>query len=174
MTKIEKPQSKFKEGDIVEFKDYEDLKNYTGIVTAVISSESNPSDFYTYVLDNVWYGDRPDPRFLSGLQNSIQVVEKSVIGLVELLKPEFLEKHGWFILPDFLPEKFYVKNTYPVALKLNEDENYFEVFKIDSNIIEKEILSVVLSIKDYDKFINPILSQLRWKKSFKPPSSPPQ
>lgn len=160
MTKFAKPQSKFKEGDIVEFKDYQDLKNYNGIVTAVISSESNPTYYYTYVLDNVWYGDRPDIRFTSGLQNSVQVVEKNVIGLVEMLIPEILEKNGWFILPDYLPEKFYVKNRYPVTLKMNEDENYFEVFKIDSKTIGEEILSVILSIKDYDKFIIPILSQL--------------
>lgn len=83
-----------------------------------------------------------------------------MIGLVDKLTTDFLETNGWFILSDSLREKFYVKNRYPVTLKLNEDENYFEVFTIDSKTIGEEILAVILSVKDYDKFIVLILGQL--------------
>jgi len=154
--------AKYQEGQLVEFKDYQDLKNYIGRITSVIHSETDPLTEYSYVLNGVDFGQRNESRWKSGLNDGVDVIESNIIRPLEDMSVDFLLKNGWFISnnPDH-PKDFYVKNRYPIAIQHEKEQNQFWVYDPKIQNRHMDIMDLLENEKDYDDLIIPILKELK-------------
>lgn len=51
-------KAKYKERQLVEFKDYQDQKKFVGRIASIIHADTNPINEYYYVLNRVNFGER--------------------------------------------------------------------------------------------------------------------
>lgn len=153
---------KYQEGQLVEFKDYQDLKNYVGRISNVIHSDTDPTSERFYVLNGVNFGQRNDSRLDSGIKEGVRVPEKYVIRSVEDMSVEFFLKNGWFLSsnPDH-PNDFYVKNTYPIGIQHDKEANKFWAYDSRGQNRFIDVMDSLENEKEYDDFIRPILTALR-------------
>lgn len=157
-----KNKPKYQEGQLVEFKDYQDLKNYVGRITTVIHSDTDPITEYSYVLYGVNFGNRDNPRWHSGLKDSVNVIEKNIIRVIRDISVEFLLENGWLLSNDQLALKdFYYKNTYPIGIHHDRDRNQFWVYDSRGQNRFIDVMDPLENEKEYDDLIIPILKELK-------------
>ncbi len=157
-----KNASKYLEGQLIEFKDYQDLKNYVGIISSIIYSSTDPLTDYYYVLDKVNFGSRENPNWKSGICNGIQIVEKNIIRSIREISVKFLLENGWFLSSDPNHIKdLYVKNRYPVGIHHDKDDNLFWAYNPAQQIRYIHIMEPLRNEKEYDEFIMPFLHALK-------------
>ncbi|GEM_PF-3080105 len=160
--RMQNQKPKYKEGQLVEFKDYQDQKYYTGRISSVIHSDTDPITEYSYILNGVNFGQRPDPRWESGLKDGVNVIERNIIRSLEDMSVHFLLKNGWYISENVNhPKDLYVKNTYPIAIQHEKDQNKFWVYNLKIQNRNIDIMKPLENEKEYDDLIIPILKELK-------------
>lgn len=159
-----KNKPKYQEGQLVEFRDYQDLKNYIGRIKSLISSDTDPLTEYSYVLNGVDFGQRKEVRWKSGLNDGVHVIERNIIRTLEDMSSDFLLKNGWFISnnPDH-PKDFYVKNRYQVAIHHDKNKNQFWAYNHQRQNGFIDIMYSLTNEKEYDNLIIPTLNELKNK-----------
>lgn len=153
---------KYQVGQLVEFKDYQDLRNYVGRIKSIVHSDTDPLTEYSYILDEVNFGQRDDSRWNSGVKDGVHVIERSIIRPLEDISVNFLLKYGWMLSynPNH-PKDLYLKNKYPIAIHHDKVINQFWIYNVRNQTKLLDIINPLSNEKEYDDLISPILEELK-------------